>query len=191
MTSGPMFHLAVFLFFSLARSLAYSLPIPRSSLGCNIHFTSPPSLPHPICTLTIPRPSLLLIQHIQYHTHNTHQARSHAPILSLSHRILLYYTVIHSPLPHLDLCSVFPFRSFPFPFFVSSFRFVSTMLPAFHSILFLSFFTLCSRFCRPSFDLCSLTLFHSPSPFSSLTVCFHGIANIWNLGNAVVQKPRN
>ncbi|KAH9053918.1 hypothetical protein EDB87DRAFT_146174 [Lactarius vividus] len=135
-------------------------------------------------------PSLLLIQHIHniirtIHTKNASTRwYSHTLSYCTTQSILAFPT-------HLDLCSAFPFRSIPFfPLFVLSLPYLYTMLSALHSVVFHSS-PLCSRFCHPSFDLCSLTLFHSHSPFSSLAICFRGIASIWNLGSAAFQKPRN
>jgi hypothetical protein len=123
------------------------IPVPLFGLQYSFYLSSRPA--HPICTLSIPRH---LCSYNTYYTYNTHQARSHAPILSLSHRIILYHTVIRFSLflNHLDLCSAVTFRSFPFPFFFSSFRFVylRCSLPFTQSCFYLFLSSLLSHFVR-------------------------------------------
>ncbi|KAH8985578.1 hypothetical protein EDB92DRAFT_1356881 [Lactarius akahatsu] len=141
-----------------------SLPIPAPSLfpGCNIHFTSRPA--HPICTLTILRHlccsyNAYTILNVQY-TPRTHPcADTPTPYPTVPHSQSLAF-----PAPSRSVLSFHPFPflslSFILPF-VLYLPYLYTMLSAFHSVVFHS--SLCSRFCHPSFDLCSLTLFHSRS----------------------------
>ncbi|KAH9021006.1 hypothetical protein EDB85DRAFT_440476 [Lactarius pseudohatsudake] len=113
-----------------------------------------------------PPPSLLLIQRIHNIKRTIHT--KNAPTRRYSHT-LSYCTT--QPIPSrfscpISICALpFPFLPFLSPFFfpfVLYLPYLYTMLSAFPSVVFHSF-PLCSRFCHPSFDLCSLTLFHSHS----------------------------
>ncbi|KAH8984748.1 hypothetical protein EDB86DRAFT_2401670 [Lactarius hatsudake] len=122
-----------------------------------------------------PPPSLLLIQRIHNIKRTIHT--KNAPTRRYSHT-LSYCTT--RPISSrfscpISICALlFPFvpflsLSFVLPF-VLYLPYLYTMLSAFHSVVFHSS-SLCSRFCHPSFDLCSHTLFHShsfpPSLFAS------------------------
>jgi len=157
-------------------------------------------LPHPpSCTPNLyphnPPPLLLLIQHNIIRTIHTKHARTRRYSHTLSYCITQSFTSRFSC--PISICALL-FLSFPFPFFFIFLSFclyaisIRCSLPFTLPCFSLSLSSpLCSRFCHPSFDLCSFTLFHYHSPFSSLAICFRGIANIWNLGNATFQKPRN
>ena len=132
---------------------------------------------HPIFTLSLPRH--LCCSYNTYYIYNTHQARSHAPILSLTP----YHTVLHShsPLAFSRSISICALLLLFVPFLSLSFFFLSfCLLPIFHCLLLDRVSALA---------LSSVVLTHSLS--LSLTICFRGIASIWNLGNAAVQKPGN